>query len=376
MAMVIFCLLSACEFMSYQEYALPEYDGDLVWEEVSTNADWKNRWDHAAVAFDGKMWIAGGYNSGEMKADTYYEDVWSSVDGINWNEAVNDAPWKGRRGHQLVSFKEKLMLVGGFAVDEKTGYRTFCNDVWQSSDGQNWEELKPSSEIWNDSLMALDWYPRMNHACAVVNQNGTEYLYLFGGFTTQDSINGRYGPKYFNDVWRTEDGAFWERVMNNDYGFRAEQAFCVDPNNGTIYMQGGSHGVVFSAPFGEEHPIEDFQWLWQSEDGVNWTSQMDTSINQGIFWRIDHQMVHYKGSVWGLPGKSNSPNHYHFSEPDNYPIWRLDENGTLKIDSEGVAFDARHGYASVVFKDKIWVLGGFTNRQGQANDVWCGTINE
>lgn len=79
------------------------------------------------------MWVTGGYNPGQISGDTYYEDVWSSTDGKSWELVTNNAPWLGRRSHQLVNFDdgsgEAMYLIGGFSVNEETGYRQFNNDV-------------------------------------------------------------------------------------------------------------------------------------------------------------------------------------------------------------------------------------------------------
>ena len=49
-------------------------------------------------------------------------------------------------------------------------------------------------------------------------------------------------------------------------------------------------------------------------------------------------------------------------------------NGNASIDSYGTAIDARHNYASIVWRYRIWVLGGFTNRHGQDNDIWAAGL--
>ena len=84
--------LAGCEYVSYKEWALPAYDGDLDWHQIIEKAEWPERFDHAAVAFDGKLWVMGGYNPGQVKGDTYYEDVWSSSDGRSWELVLEDAP--------------------------------------------------------------------------------------------------------------------------------------------------------------------------------------------------------------------------------------------------------------------------------------------
>lgn len=368
----------SCEFQSYEEYRLPKYDGRLKWEQVVKSADWENRYDHASVVFKGKMWVVGGYNPGEYQDDTYYEDVWSSSDGIHWTEENASAPFKGRRGHALVVFndgsQDAMFLIGGYSVNENNGYREYRNDVWKSADGINWTEIKVQSVAQNAEGEMIDWYPRMNHSCVVAEHGGSKYIYLLGGYTQVPDMNGRYSMKYFNDVWRSTNGVSWEKVLNNDYGIRAEQACAVDPLTNTIYMQGGSHGILFDAEIGTSHPFEEWHHLWSSTDGQNWTPSLDTTFNESLLWRVDHQMIEFEGMIWFLPGKNNNNVHYHFTLDANYAIWLLDEHRKWQVDSEGEAFDARHSYTALVFQDKLWILGGMTNRNGQANDVWSGQL--
>ena len=50
------------------------------WAQATASADWSARNGHkAAVAPNGTIWLTGGYNGG-----TYYNDVWYSTDGTNW----------------------------------------------------------------------------------------------------------------------------------------------------------------------------------------------------------------------------------------------------------------------------------------------------
>jgi len=371
-------LAGGCEFESYNDYALPEYDGEFNWVEVTRHAAWSNRYDHASVVFNNKIWVIGGYNPGQVKGDTYYEDVWSSADGESWTLENGNAPWLGRRGHSVVVFDdgsgEAMYLTGGFSVNEESGYRQYNNDVWKSSDGKNWNEIKPRVYPIGDSTYTSDWFPRMNHSCLVANHNGTDYMYIIGGYTMLEDIGGRYSVKYFNDVWRSTDGVTWDSLAHNDYGIRAEHAAAVDPATGRIYVQGGTHGVIFDPVMNGSHPIQNWQAIWSTGDGTDWSMELDTSLNSGYLWRADHQMVFYRNELWSLPGKTTSSVHYHFTEPYQYPIWKVNTNGSWMVDSDGEAFDARHGYSTVIFDDKVWILGGMTSRHGQANDVWYGEI--
>jgi hypothetical protein len=376
---IIFFGLSSCEFESYNDYKLPEYDGEFTWTEVIKNADWSNRYEHAAVVFDNKMWVFGGYNPGQFKGDTYYEDVWSSEDGESWSLITDNAPWYGRGGHEVVVFDdgtgEALFLLGGFAVNEETGERHYMNDVWKSTDGSNWTKIKERTYEKDSAGLASDWFPRKDFGCVVANHGGTHYIYIIGGFTMLEEGSGRYAANYFNDVWRSKDGINWERLANNDFGIRAQHAIAVDPNTQRIYIQGGQDGTVFDpSSLGASHPLADWQALWYSDDGINWSKEIADDFDHANLWRADHEMVFYEDALWFLPGKTTSDVHYHMTYTSNFRIWKIDDLKNWIIDSEGAAFDARHSYKALLFKNKIWILGGFTNKYAQSNDVWSGEI--
>jgi len=367
-------ILPSCEYVSYREWALPEYDGELEWTNITKKADWPERYDHAAVAYDNKLWIAGGYNPGQVKGDTYYEDVWSSPDGENWTLVTADAPWKGRRGHELVAFDdgsgEAMYLIGGFTVDEESGYRQFNNDVWKSEDGINWTEIKPRNYLSNTD--GTDWIPRMYHKCVIADHGGTSYIYLTGGRAMMENKPARHSMLYFSDVWRSTDGMIWEKLAADDYGMRALHASAVDPATGRIYIQGGTYGVIIDSDGNRDHPVAGWQKLWYSDDGINWISESNTSVvSNSYLFRQSHQMVFYKDKLWSLPGATFSTEHYHFTQNQYITTWTYAAGDIWNIDSEGTDIDARHGYSTVLFNNKIWVLGGFTNSCAQSNDVWC-----
>lgn len=372
---LIFILtLSSCE--KVEEWKLTEYDGALNWEQITKKADWENRLDPEVAILNDKLYLIGGYNPGVVVGDPYYEDVWESSNGKDWIEVVADGPWKGRRGHSLITFNDgggdALYLIGGFSVDESTGERAYNNDVWKSTDGVNWSQIKETKEV--GKVDSNNWTARMHHKCVVANIAGKDYIYLVGGYTMQIDLQGRYAIKYFNDVWQSENGVDWVNIGKTDIGIRAEFAMTAD-DNGNIYLQGGVHGVIFEGTDSSgTHPIQNYYNVWSTNDGENWTNTIDEQIEDaGLIYRTGHEMVFYDDKIWVLPGKTNSLDHYHFTQDNQYPTWTIDMLGNWNIDSYGTAIDARHSYASIVWKDKIWVFGGNTNANGQDNDVWAAS---
>ncbi len=358
--------------MSIREYKMEPYTGAFTWVEVTKKAAWSNRYDHAAVAFGGKMWIFGGYDSGRSRGDTYLEDVWNSENGSDWLLVTDSAPWKGRRGHTVTVFNdgngEALYLTGGFEVDEGTGYRQYTNDCWKSADGISWTRIKGRTVPAVDA--ADDFMPRFNHLCLAAKHGGINYLYLIGGSTMREGTEGGFSFIYFHDVWRSANGISWVRLDNNDFGMRSDLTGCVDPSTGRIYIHGGTYGVTFDNQELYNQPVQDYYNVWYSDNGVNWQQDGPFTLT-----RAGHEMVLYNQSLWLFPGKVEGYRELRYAQDGLYFTYRKEAGKEWALDSKGSAFSGRHSYATVEFDHKIWILGGETADNGPNNDVWCGSLD-
>src|SRR5690606_3813122 len=73
-----------------------------------------------------------------------HTDVWSSSDGINWTLATANVPWLGRKDHTFVTYRGKLWIAAGLG-DHGLSFSD-C-DVWSSVDGVNWQRESPDSSL-------------------------------------------------------------------------------------------------------------------------------------------------------------------------------------------------------------------------------------
>jgi len=82
-------------------------------------------------------------------------DVWTSDDGLNWNEitGVNINKFSPRCNFKIIHLlhDDSLILVGGMNEDHEE-----LNDVWKSSDGINWYLLTPNAEFKPRSYFTLN----------------------------------------------------------------------------------------------------------------------------------------------------------------------------------------------------------------------------
>jgi len=118
----------------------------------------------SAVSFKGKLWVLGGSQGDDLSINAgpdcrqVFNDVWYSQDGSEWRLATDDAPWEARAGGVALVKGGWLYFMGG----EKgfTGEDDYFNDVWRTKDGRNWEEVTGPE--------GAGWSPRPGHKCSVV----------------------------------------------------------------------------------------------------------------------------------------------------------------------------------------------------------------
>ena len=111
---------------------------DVHWNRVATEPPlWEPRgMIGGAAVLRGRMWILGGgtYDTPNHPERKYFNDVWSSADGVHWTRHLEHAPWPPRQYHDVAVFDDRLWVLEGFSGQNR-------NDVWHSSDGIRWNEL-------------------------------------------------------------------------------------------------------------------------------------------------------------------------------------------------------------------------------------------
>jgi hypothetical protein len=68
-------------------------DDGKVWNKVTDATNFPN-YNFNAFSYAGKMWLAGG-----TKDEEFYDGLWSSTDGITWQESQNKIKGAGGEGH-------------------------------------------------------------------------------------------------------------------------------------------------------------------------------------------------------------------------------------------------------------------------------------
>lgn len=315
------------------------HDKGKSWEQILVTDDeqhWPARAYFQAVTKGGHMYVLGGQNF-KLEANVcppfvpdcppfvsnsdFFNDVWRSRDGVHWEQMTDAAPWAGRAGLSSVVYRGEIYVMGGSFNDDPAVIggpptRVYFNDVWKSRDGRDWVRMTDNAP----------WAPRAGAIAAV--KNG--YLYLLGG---EDGFiclpESPRCPPYYNDVWRSKDGANWELVTES-------AAWAPRPGHQVVVLL--NHFILFGGfglstdptdPFKPSNPMD----IWVSKDGANWKQVSDSPWNASTPGEIkyDFDALVVKGGKGGLRPSiftfGGDRETFDFTDPFNYlnvdnDVWR------------------------------------------------------
>jgi len=183
---------------------------------------WGPRALHHTLVFEDKIWIMGGQTVPQFAPaeEVFYRDIWNTSDGINWQRVTPKEPYwtvRGMIGGNVV-FKDRIWILGGGTYDTpQTPKREFHNDVWSSPDGANWTRHVESAP----------WAPRQYHEVAVFDDR----MWVLEGYAEQSGNR--------NDVWYSADGVDWRELPNTPWNPRHAASVFVHDNG--LWMVAGNN---------------------------------------------------------------------------------------------------------------------------------------
>ena len=193
----------------YQPDAWSSADG-LTWTLEADDLPWGDRVLHHVAVLDGVIYVMGGQTlpqfTDEDEETVLYNDVWSSPDGVNWTQILDEAPWapRGMIGGSAVLDGQIWLLGGGTYDTPDHPTRDYYNEVWSSPDGINWTEHAEAP-----------WDPRQYHDVAVFDDR----LWVLEGYSGSNR----------DDVWYSKDGETWTEVTDTPWAPRhASSIFVYD----------------------------------------------------------------------------------------------------------------------------------------------------
>jgi len=254
----------------------------------------------------------------------------------NWVLETEQAEWRPRDSQGEAVYKDRLWIFGGWFDSFKAAPR----DVWSSADGKHWK-LVAEQAPWKHSDLPM----------SVVFD---DKMWMMGGW-----FDGRLPDHSASgETWWSTDGAKWEQATAKA-GWSPRIAAAAVAFKGKMWILGGTEDYYF----GDENSVKND--VWSSQDGKHWeqaTAHAEWSP------RAYHQAAVLNGKIYVFGGGNYWPQNLYHANND---VWSSADGVHWSQETDAAPWPPRLWFSSVVYRDRIWVLGGWSNNPLKNwGDVW------
>jgi len=285
---------------------------------------------------------------------------YTSDGGGSWHEIAAAAPNTGKflwQAPAAPSDECRMRVTDTVAVATDESDAAFSIGPSQRVSDYKWIEMTGKAAFApRDGAGALTFKGRM---------------WLLGGWNPGDKA---HFPKICNnEVWSSVEGADWRLEKPNTFApgtFDPEVDWEGRHTAGYVLHRGKMWIVGGDANQGYCHTD-----VWSSADGRRWEC-----VNRNVPWgpRGLHYTVAFKDRIWVMGGQT-LPQFAPAEEAFHNDVWSSADGVTwTKVEPNGPVWSPRGMVGgSVVFQDRIWLLGGGTYDTPQHpqrkffNEVWC-----
>jgi hypothetical protein len=255
-------------------------------DQFDATKDWEGRHTGGYAVFQDKMWLIGG----DANQRHYQNDVWHSTDGANWTLANPDqpVPWGPRILYYTVVHDDKIWIMGGQTLPQNVpGDEIFYRDIWNTTDGVNWQQVKSKEPFW----------PQRGMIGGSAVFQGRMWVLGGGTYDTPQTPS----RKMMNDVWSSADGVHWRRHTDHaPWSPRQYHDVAVFDNHLWV-LEGYDRNRRIN--------LND---VWYSADGTNWEELPNTP------WAARHaaSVFVYDDALWVVAGNNMQPDVWKLTRTD------------------------------------------------------------
>ncbi|MHB8736840.1 MAG: thioredoxin family protein [Terriglobales bacterium] len=253
------------------------------------------------------------------------------------------------------------------------------------------EKWKPVKELSGSAVgqsrgarfgVDYEWVPVTEEA-AFAPRDGAgalvfrDRMWLLGGWNPNDK---RHFPRITsNDVWSSHDGAAWRLEKPNSFVDQFDPSGDWEGRHTGGYVVYKDKMWIIGGDANQKHYQND---VWNSADGKTW---FWINQEQPVPWgpRVLHYTLVFQDKIWVMGGQT-MPGFAPSKEVFHRDIWNSSDGARWERVMPREPFWPARGMigGSVVFKDRMWVLGGgtydtpTTPERRFYNDVWSSPDGE
>lgn len=255
--------------------------------------------------------------------------VAAQTHGPDWVLVNPKADFEPRDSHGEFIYKDHIWVLGGWFTPQTPNPR----DVWKSPDGKQWTEvLQVAPWEYSDLSVALVYKDKM---------------WFMGGRKLPGAANS-------NEVWTSTDGLDWTLVGQAGWCPRVSASYAVFKDR--MWVLGGTESFYDHSDAMIKNDV------WASADGREWEL-----VTASAPWakRAHAQSVVFDGKLWIMGGGLWHPEHVAYND-----VWCSEDGVNWTCVTEHAPWDPRLWFTLVVYRDRMWVLGGWNVEHNNFGDVW------
>lgn len=285
-----------------------------------------------------------------------------------WVCVTEQAAFSPRDTAEPVVFQGKMWLSNGYCTGG-----VLVRDLWASRDGITWELVSDQTPYDGYSEMVV-------YKDRIWAVKGSVWNSADGVNWQQVSAETPFGARGYGelvvfrermwqlgsgkDVWHTADGIHWE-CTQDDAPFGARYGSAVAVYRDKLWLMGGAVSQPSDPPEKHYPQYTTYNDVWCSADGTHWTRLLEHAPWAERMWFV---AAVYADKLWIIGGFSNRQSR-NFAE-----VWFTEDGVNWQEYRSDPMFSARHEVSPYVFDGSLWVVAG--NMWPLMNDVWRLTLPE
>ena len=331
---------------------------------VTTNTVTTARSNHASVAYNGYMYVLGGYDGTNYLNDVQYAPINSNGTLGTWHYTHNSTDdstsfvagfTTGRRAATVTVYGGYMYIMGGLGASA-----TYLNDVQYAPINSNgtigtWHYTHNSTD---DSTTFVSGFTTARYGHTSTAYNG--YMYIMGGLGASATYlndvkyapinsNGTLGTWHYTHNSTDDSTSFVAGFTTARYG-HTSTAY-----NGYLYVVGGIDSS--SAMY------DDVQYAPINSNGTIGTWQSTNGFNVS---RFEHSMTVENGYMYILGGQDAGGTNY-----NDVQYAAINNNGTVgawqNVNSNFVT--ARYNFATIAYNGYMYAINGIGTAGTPLSDI-------